>query len=319
MIANKHVDKVLEVANSNAVATSCVVASWRRSLDKFGLDPAFRGETRRIESASLSRRRSRIEQLLKIAQPELDRLFQLVNLSGCAVLLTDADGIVVDERLPGSDAATFRRWGLCLGADWSEASEGTNGIGTCIEEERKIVIHTDQHFFARNTALSCMDAPIFGPDGGLLAVLDVSSARGDKTGRINQMISALVAHTAGEIENRYFHEFYQNRRIVSVESKGSGCPALIAVDEHDIVVGATRYSRAMFNLGMATEVSAIPAIDLLSVSSRQSVFGEAQKSAIRQALARTGGNVAQAARESGVGRATFYRRMKKLGISKKPH
>ena len=37
-----------------------------------------------------------------------------------------------------------------------------------------------------------------------------------------------------------------------------------------------------------------------------------------RALTRAGGNVSQAARELGVGRATLYRRMKRLGIGETP-
>ena len=33
------------------------------------------------------------------------------------------------------------------GHRWSEESVGTNGIGTCLVEQRALTIHRDQHFF----------------------------------------------------------------------------------------------------------------------------------------------------------------------------
>jgi transcriptional regulator of acetoin/glycerol metabolism len=60
---------------------------------------------------------------------------------------------------------------------WSEKFEGTNGIGTCIVEQRAVTIDRDQHFFTRNSGLFCTTAPIFDENGDLAAALDVSSCR----------------------------------------------------------------------------------------------------------------------------------------------
>jgi transcriptional regulator of acetoin/glycerol metabolism len=38
-------------------------------------------------------------------------------------------------------------------------------------------VHCTEHFRSRHTRLSCAGAPIFDPQGGLLAVLDVSKVQ----------------------------------------------------------------------------------------------------------------------------------------------
>ncbi|MGH1557729.1 GAF domain-containing protein [Caulobacter segnis] len=45
----------------------------------------------------------------------------------------------------------------------AQAREGTNGIGTCLTEQRVLTIHRDQHFHTRNIGLSCTVAPLFEP------------------------------------------------------------------------------------------------------------------------------------------------------------
>lgn len=58
----------------------------------------------------------------------------------------------------GTNSALDREFlnaGLWPGADWSESRVGTNGIGTCIEERRPVIIHRDGHFLSRNIGLSC--------------------------------------------------------------------------------------------------------------------------------------------------------------------
>ena len=176
MTERNHAELVAAQSQSRS-ATSALAASWRRSMLKHGLDPADRRRPDRLSDSELADRHQAMQAFLNVAGPQLDQLYNLVGLSGCNVLLTDAHGIVLDQRVSDADAQQFRDWGLWQGADWSEAAQGTNGIGTCLAEGRQVTIHRDEHFHTRNTALSCMDAPIWGPDGRLLAALDVSSAR----------------------------------------------------------------------------------------------------------------------------------------------
>jgi transcriptional regulator of acetoin/glycerol metabolism len=137
-----HVDKVISTVNSpTAAAVSRLAASWRRSLVNHRLDPANECAPERIDEASLKLRLSAMEQFMTIAAPKLDHLFGLVGNSGCCVLLTGADGVILDQRSMAADANVFQDWGLWSGADWSEAAEGTNGIGTCLAEQRQVIIH----------------------------------------------------------------------------------------------------------------------------------------------------------------------------------
>ncbi|MCL8054492.1 GAF domain-containing protein, partial [Pseudomonas aeruginosa] len=55
--------------------------------------------------------------------------------------------------------------------------EGTNGIGTCVVERQALTIQQEEHFRSRHTGLTCSASPVFDPQGELMAVLDVSSAR----------------------------------------------------------------------------------------------------------------------------------------------
>uniref|UniRef100_UPI0035146029 helix-turn-helix domain-containing protein n=1 Tax=Pseudooceanicola sp. TaxID=1914328 RepID=UPI0035146029 len=57
-----------------------------------------------------------------------------------------------------------------------------------------------------------------------------------------------------------------------------------------------------------------PASDLFGRDDGPTGFEKAERAAVVRALARAGGNVSEAARALGVGRATLYRRMKRLGL-----
>lgn len=310
-----HADKVLEVTHSaSAAARSQIAASWRRSVLKHGLDPDERRIPERIDQSELRSRRSGLEKLLMVATPRLDMLFSLVGQSGCAVLLTGTDGVVLDQRMSDADTPIFESWGLCVGADWSEEREGTNGIGTCLTESRRVTIHQGEHFYARNIGMSCIDAPIFDAEGQIVAALDVSSARSDQTEAFNRLISAQVAHTARAIEEANFRAAFTSARIIVAESNDVEAATLLAINDNDLVVGATRAARHAFDLPKTGPLTARPAADILGRESGPTGFERAERAAVIRALARADGNVSQAARQLGVGRATLYRRMKRLGL-----
>lgn len=157
----EHAGKITAAIASGKSARSPLIASWERSARLHRLDPATASTPQRLSDIELAHARQAIEPLLAAAQPSLDRLFQAVGGVGCSVLLADRNGVPVDRRGAMADDTTFEQWGLWTGTVWSEEHEGTNGIGTCLTEGRALTIHRDQHFHARNSALSCTTAPIY--------------------------------------------------------------------------------------------------------------------------------------------------------------
>jgi transcriptional regulator of acetoin/glycerol metabolism len=310
-----HCTKVIETAFSrSAAARSRLAASWRRSVVVHGLDPSTDLLPDLIEESHLKHRRERLEHLLYVAAPKLDALYCIVGLSGCGVVLTDADGVVLEQRFSDADAPAFKEWGLWQGTNWSEEVEGTNGIGTCLAEDRSVIIHRDEHFHSRNIGMSCIDVPIYGAEGQLIAALDVSSARVDQTEAFNHLIAAQAAHTGHRIEASNFSASFPDCRIIVVDNIGAAENALLAVNEDDIVVGATRAARKFFDFGSGALDQSVVVGDILGRTNMTRGFDRGERAAVTRALARLNGNVSQAAKALFVSRATLYRRMKRLGI-----
>jgi transcriptional regulator of acetoin/glycerol metabolism len=301
-------------------ARSALAASWKRSITLYGLDPEDGRPPEVLTARELAEARQEIEPLTRAAQTTLDRLFQAVGDTGCCVLLTNKDGVPVDRRGAAADDDQFRRWGLWSGAVWSEATEGANGIGTCLAESRPLTIHRDQHFHTRNIGLSCTAAPIYDHQGRLAAALDVSSARADLTEGFANLIAAAVGDAARAIEAQHFRETFSGTRIVLPPGgerprSGGWGSALLAVDRHDLVVGATRSARQLLDITDARIAGQLPAADVLSTSEAGEGLLDAERGAVRRALARADGNVSAAARALGVSRATLHRKLNRLGLA----
>lgn len=310
-----HAERVLQsIESPRASALSSVAASWRRCFVKHKIDPSDRSLRAEPDSRRLSEARDALGQLLHVAEPRLDDLYRMIGHCGRGIFLTDADGLIISQKFGTADQDAFGSWGLINGADWSEAAQGTNGIGTCLEEKRALIIHRDQHYLPSNISMSCIDAPVFGPDGRLIAALDVSSARIDQTEGFNQLIGAMVSKVATQIETDLFREVHAGHRILLAGEDDAA--VLLAVDRDEIVVGATRAARRRFELEREGKVRPRSLRELTGEDARG--LDGAERAAVNRALARSGGNVSAAARDLRIGRATLYRRMKRLGISENP-
>jgi AraC-like DNA-binding protein len=230
--------------NTPPIGIEQVSASWRRSATEHGVDPLSSEAPRILLSHELKDFREPLDELIFSAQEEIDRLYRVVREAGYTVLFCDTAGVAVEHRGDNADASRFRYWGTWLGGMWSEAMEGTNGIGTCIAEERPITVHRGQHFRSRHINLSCSTAPIFDVDGKLMAVLDVSAIDPQLSERAHALTGALTATAARAISGRLFRERFRREWILAVSPIEDGEPGmLLAVDSHQRIVGADRAAR----------------------------------------------------------------------------
>lgn len=220
----RHADRVLRVAHgmkadSPVILSEPIGDSWKRCVRDYSLDPVRIYSPAVISTGDLRGRQVQHEQLIQIASAEMDSLYDQIRGSGYALLLTDASGVILCEKIDATLKNLFRSAGLLIGADWSELHEGTNGIGTCISVDRPVTVHRTEHFRASHIGLSCSGAPIHDPSGGLLAVLDASTvdARGTRAGQAHTM--ALVNMSAQLIEKCIFLQHHHNTCIVRFHAR----------------------------------------------------------------------------------------------------
>ncbi len=306
--ARSHIAAVSAALAGSKAARSPIVASWARSAYMHGLTPERAIDPDRLTAAEFSALCQRMEPVSRIARPVLERLFQAVGGLGACVILASDTGVPVDRLGRGADDRDFSDAGLWTGAVWSEATMGTNGIGTCLAEGRPVIIHRDQHFLSSNIGLTCASSPVHDDEGRLVAVLDVSTARAEVAEGLAGLISHSVLEAARRIESDLFHARHPDARMVLVPGHDRAGSALLAVDADDLVVGATRAARAHLGLSGDLARSPLPVADLLGLSAHARPE-DGERAVLARAVARAGGNMSAAARALGISRATLHRKM----------
>ena len=162
------VHSVTRGTSRNVSAPEHVKRSWLRCLDEYGLDPESGGEPAVVSQQELAARKEQSLELLSFADTEMAHLHRQLAGSGHSIILTDRDGVLLSHYGDPAFRHAAARAGLVPGGVWSERHGGTNGMGTCLAERTPLIVHRDQHFFARNTGLTCCAAPISIPQGSSL-------------------------------------------------------------------------------------------------------------------------------------------------------
>jgi sigma-54 dependent transcriptional regulator, acetoin dehydrogenase operon transcriptional activator AcoR len=220
-----HAERVQGVVSGNrdlvagGTVGADIAASWRRCMFDYSLDLHCAADAYVLDQQALAEYRGRHEHLIQIASAEIDWLYDHMAVTRNALVLTDAAGIVLYERVDPAVVEDVRRAGLRLGADWSESRQGTNGMGTCLAENRPVIVHRDDHFRACLIGLSCTAAPIHDASGALVAALDVTTLNPEGTRETQSHVLSLVHLSAKLIEKCLFLRHYQDGHVLRFHAR----------------------------------------------------------------------------------------------------
>jgi transcriptional regulator of acetoin/glycerol metabolism len=331
-----------------AAVAPWIERSWRRCLAS-GHRPEHRLAFDTVSAPELRRTAESNRELVAAARPVLDTLGRAIANTRYFAILTNARGVVVDVDGPVDRSDRRAHLITRIGADLSESAVGTTAIGAALIEQQPVWLHRGEHFFADTSMYSCAGAPLFGPDGACVGMLDLTGIEAIERPELRH----LVAQSARSIENaltlRQPHSLMVRLNWPG-RALGDDTDGLVCLDADGWVTGANSGARQMVpQLGASagervhgSEVFAMP-FEALFDASRKS--GESMElplwsglrlqalprrsggaaagalalrpvplkdveiAMIRKAVADARGNVQQAARALGISRATVYRKL----------
>jgi transcriptional regulator of acetoin/glycerol metabolism len=245
-----------------------VADSWKRCLADYCLVPDRVPRAAVFTHPEIREIHQTYDELLSIAEPEVEKLFMRLVDSECLVSLACPTGAMIlfrcDYRLLGD----MSRCGVLPGSVWTEEQQGTNGVGTCLREGKPVTIVGGQHYDTTIRSLTCLTAPVFGKFGALESVLNVTTPRtGDE--RSNRLVQNIVERVARRIENRYFGRVYKDNLILRL-SGDSECADLseearLALNQDGRIVAGTSYVSA-FTGSSVGELIGLSANDVLELN-----------------------------------------------------
>ncbi|MEE4254334.1 MAG: sigma-54-dependent Fis family transcriptional regulator [Desulfuromusa sp.] len=245
----QHTQKIIDYVSGNKALSrkgvpSPITSSWKRSLDDHGIDPSKTEPVRILTANELREYTDPIEDFLRIAKVGVQQLHRQVVDLGYSTLLCDAHGVTVDWRGNERFTKQWKEAGLYLGALWSEHQEGTCGVGTALIEQIPLTVHRGEHFRVNNSQLTCSCAPIIGPNGQTMGLIDVSSLYSPESKDSQHLALRLVMQSARMIEMAYFLHQYEDQWVLCLsqdrELAGVSSECLIALDGNGKILAADR-------------------------------------------------------------------------------
>ncbi|HIJ86359.1 MAG TPA: sigma-54-dependent Fis family transcriptional regulator [Desulfuromonadales bacterium] len=197
----------------SGIVSDTIIRSWQRSAERgIGME---RGESRCTPRYDLMERRDKNNSLLLRSQPVMENLYHEICGTSSMVLLADSTGVILHSIGDPNFVGQAQKVYLKPGGIWSESVNGTNAVGTALEEQLPVQVHSSEHYIDKNRFLSCSATPIFDPRGAVLGALDVS---GDYRSH-QQHTLALVRLSAQIIENQMFAPHFPNDIVISFHLK----------------------------------------------------------------------------------------------------
>lgn len=228
---------------SGQLTSPWIAQSWQRCLEN-GLRPHQAVSFDMVTQQAMRRSEEANHTLLQAARPALKQLGHAIAETRYFTILTNADGVVVDVsgQIDRSDprANVIAR----VGVDLSEKSVGTTAISAALNELHPVWLHRGEHFFNGNSAYSCAGAPLFGPDGRVVGMLDLTGIEVDERPELKH----LVAQSARSIENALTLERphkLQVRLNWPGRNPGDEADGLVCLDADGWVTGANQAARQM--------------------------------------------------------------------------
>ncbi len=234
-------------AVSESALAPSILRSWTRCAER-GLAMHAEPKVEPMSQGELRARRERHEVLRRRCRPEVEGLYADASITDSIVILTDPSGVVLDTVGSTAFADKAAKVALRPGVDWSEATIGTNAIGTALVERRPIEVRGVEHYSEPHGILSCAASPIVDPFGEMVGLLDLSGPA--SVAHLHAL--ALVQLSVDQIEHRMFDGAFSGLDVLRFHSDqhflGTVREGVLVFEDHKLVA-ANRHALKLLGLG----------------------------------------------------------------------
>lgn len=187
-------------------------------------------------------------ELIKVARPFMEILYDFLRGSGFSLYLTDKEGIVLTIIGDYDIIENQEKMGIVVGGDMSEESTGTNAIGTALYENCSVQISGEEHFITTYYVWTCSAAVIHNEDGDIIGCLNLTGrcqlAHPHTLGLVVAAVKSIENHLKVEKTQNELVEAYQylNKIMNSIDF------GIFAVDTNGMLKGINNSACNMLDI-----------------------------------------------------------------------
>ncbi len=227
-----------------------VIESWQRCAAR--LDAQIAPRPTRLRDQSLSVLLRSQENLISVALPYLEDIYQFIEGSDCAILLTDKTACVLSILGDVSGMGLVDELNLGPGAYWSESYLGTNALALTLRLTMPVQVVGPEHYFHSLHHLTTTAATIHEARGRVIGTLSIVGPAETATSHTLALISGVTRALNNQLQaNLYLEE--ANLRLTEVNTVLELIDeAVIAWDSDDRVTLFNSAACRMFGLSAPT-------------------------------------------------------------------
>lgn len=230
---------------SQARLPDLVEQSWKRCLTDYNLLPDAVPRAAVLSHSEIQALMQEREEFLRIAEPEVERLFRQLVDSEYLVSLASSQGAMMLFRCDYQYLGDLAGSGVIPGSVWTEDAQGTNGVGTCLRVGKPVIIAGAEHYGSATQNLTCLTAPVLGRGGVIESVINVTTAR-QADARVNKMVQQIVERSARRIENGHFGRLNRRNLMLRILDRGEtgdiAEEGRLALDENGRIIDGSSFA-----------------------------------------------------------------------------
>ena len=192
-----------------------VVRSWRRCVYRF--NPSADARPTPISSSALTSILRGQQELITVATPFIEDIYQYTERSDYAIVLTDGAGCILatggDEHALGKAGAL----GFVQGTYWSENTAGTNALSLVLQEASPVQVVGAEHYFRFLHGVVTAAAPIHEVRGRIIGLLGMVGSSETSTSHTLALVMAAARAVGNQLQANWYLE-EANQRLGEVNT-----------------------------------------------------------------------------------------------------
>lgn len=196
--------------NTGRINKDYIQRSHERSR-QYAINPEQIYSRKIISGEQLTQKITQNQELILIAEPFMDQLYDFVKGSNFLLILTDATGCILN--ILGDEAILNEAFLLQIvpGVYMDEPSIGTNAIALALTEGKPVQVSGSEHLLKAYHRWTCSAAPLYNPKGELIGTLNLTGY----SEMVHSHTLGMVAAAANAIEKMFQIKSYNEELIIA--------------------------------------------------------------------------------------------------------